>query len=216
VGRSDPYVFEAYKKFFNLYNEFMEFKDVCVLGQPNFNSFTNSIISTNKQYYDISLDNWDINKFPYRIKEKFDLVICTRCSYFCSQPQLFLKECHKLLKPSGKIFVDWGLGDHLRFENFRVGFKDENFHEYGYFKDNYLYSCLWDPTFISAPQVNLFSERILKFGYNDLNATVYKEVPAVLSLEDVRQFFKNVAVHFLTLWEEQPQLYIILQGESLE
>ena len=175
----------------------------------------NLIQAKEKDFFDFSLGNWEINRFPYDIDKKYDLVLCTRCPYFCSNPILFLEECHRILKPGGKIFIDWGLGDHLRFDKFRVGFKDENFHEYGYSEDNFLYSCLWDHGFINHDEVLKFSHRIKKFGYDDLNAAVKNEIPSILKLEDVGKLFKNLAVGFAALWEDQPQLYIVLQGEKI-
>ncbi len=214
MGKSDPYIFQHYIKAITSYHSHLDFESVCLLGQPADNGFTQYINAKQKDFFDVSVGNWNINHFPYRSKKQYDLVICTRCPYFCIDPLAFLRECNSLLRPGGKLFVDWGLGDHLRFEKFRVGFRDEQFHEYGYSEDNLLHSCLWHPSFTAHPEVMLFSDRIRKFGYTDLNKAVDQEVPQVFNPADASIIFDNIKVDFAALWEDQPQLYIILQGEK--
>jgi SAM-dependent methyltransferase len=75
--------------------------------------------------YDLSLNNWEINS-EWRLTQKYDTIICTRCAYFAKDPWDFIELCHEHLKPKGKLFVDWGIGDHWRFPDFKVGWVKNN------------------------------------------------------------------------------------------
>ena len=77
----------------------------------------------NETFYDLQLNNWEINSFPYDVKERFDLIACTRCPYFSKYPTEMLSEFRRLLKPGGVILIDWAVGDHWRFDEFAVGWK---------------------------------------------------------------------------------------------
>jgi SAM-dependent methyltransferase len=216
MGKSDPYVFSAYKQFFNHYNNLKntnsQFESVCFLGQDKDNGFTKIIEANNRDFFDISLENWNINEFPYSFERKYDLIVCTRCPYFCNDPSRFLKELSIFLNPGGRIFLDWGLGDHLRYEKFRVGFQDENEKEQCYFEGNYMSSCLWDEEFMNQDGTKIFNDRIKKYGYENLNEAVHKEVPNVVNIKDLKENFANTSTFCFPLWEEMPQLYIIVQG----
>lgn len=213
MGKSDPYVFKSYINFYNeVFNHDNIFKSACFLGQTGDNHFSKNIKSEIRDFYDISLKNWNINDFPYDLKRKYDIIVCTRCPYFSNNPKKFIEALSNSLNKGGRIFLDWGLGDHLRYEKFRVGFQDNNEKEQCYFEGNYMSSCLWEDEFAQNKNVKVFSERIKKYGYEDLCKAVKNEVPEIISLKDVEVFFDNIQMLFLPLWEDSPQLYIILQG----
>ena len=216
MGKSDPHIFKAYKSFFDYYTNYKKinknFEDVCFLGQDKENAFTQSIPGVNRDFYDISLENWNINNFPYDFKNKYDLIVCTRCPYFSNNPKKFLSELNRFLKPGGRVFLDWGLGDHLRYKKFRVGFEDSKEKEQCYFEGNYMSSCVWDKSFAKQEGTKIFKSRIEKYGYSDLEKAIIEEVPVVLTLEDLDLELENISVYCHPLWEEMPQLYIIVQG----
>ena len=118
MGKSDPYIFQHYIKAITSYHSHLDFESVCLLGQPADNGFTQYINAKQKDFFDVSVGNWNINHFPYRSKKQYDLVICTRCPYFCIDPLAFLRECNSLLRPGGKLFVDWGLESVSETSNF--------------------------------------------------------------------------------------------------
>ena len=76
MGKSDPYVFRFYAQQLNKKG----YENVAFFGQPGQNIFSNFINADKEYFYDLSLDNWEINTFPYNIDtlEKFDLIVCTR------------------------------------------------------------------------------------------------------------------------------------------
>ena len=117
-----------------------------------------------------------------------------------------------LLNPGGIALLDWGLGDHWRFENYKVGWVKDGEHEYAYDDHNYLWSCIWDKSFEKHSQVSLYTNRIKKFGYHDLTSAVENEVPSILRLNDIP--CNKIEIDFLTIWEDQPQLYICLTLEK--
>ena len=87
MGRSDRYIFNFYRQI--LKNN--DYKKVGYFGQKCDNDLSRWIKTEQKYFYDIQLNNWDINEFPYAINEKFDLIICTRVAYFCKKPLLLIK-----------------------------------------------------------------------------------------------------------------------------
>jgi hypothetical protein len=169
-----------------------------------------SSFSNNADYYDLQLGNWDINS-DWTLKRKYNSIICTRVLYFCKDPVKFFAKCHQYLNSGGKLFVDFGLGHHWsRFKNFKVGWVKDGEHEWEYKEGNFLWSTLWDDSFLLNKEVQLFQHRIAKFGYdNDLGSIIKKEVPAVIGINDITRFF-SLKIHFKCLWEDMPQLYIFL------
>ena len=105
MGRSDPHVL-------TFYNKTVKPKgSIALLGFSNNNFY-------NGDLYDLSLDNWNINS-EWILKKKYDTIICTRCAYFAEDPWDFIERCHEHLNKDGVLYVDWGLGDHWRFEGVR-------------------------------------------------------------------------------------------------
>lgn len=197
MGRTNSILFPWYKSLINPEG------DVALLGFTDNSLFSGDL-------YDRSLDNWDINS-DWVLPKMYDTIICTRCAYFSYRPEEFIIKCHRYLNDDGLLFVDWGLGDHWRFDNYKVGWKKGGEHEYAYGEDNYLWSTVWDEGFLNDDQYQLFQKRILKFGYEDVSKAIYQEVPSVMHLNFVQQHF-NVDVNLLSCWEDRPQLYILISG----
>ena len=100
----------------------------------------------NGDTYDLELGNWDINS-DWSLPKKYDTIICTRCAYFAKDLDSFFRKCHESLNEGGLLFVDFGIGDHWRFSDYKVGWIKDGEHEYAYKKDNFLWSCIWDDKF---------------------------------------------------------------------
>mgnify|MGYP000005623526 CR=1 FL=1 len=197
MGKTDPVIFPWYDTLIESHG------DVALLGFVNNDKFEGDL-------YDLSLGNWDINS-DWFLGKKYDTIICTRCAYFSKNPEDFILQCYESLNEDGALFVDWGLGDHWRFENYKVGWVRDDEHEYAYFDDNYLWSVIWDDSFLNDDQFKNFEKNILKFGYDDLKSSIFKEVPSVLSLSFVEKYF-DCSVQIKSIWEDFPQLYIFISG----
>ena len=213
MGKSDPIVFNFYLK--NLETK-TKYDKVAIFGQVSENNFTKNIISNSKTFYDLQLKNWNINEFPYKIKEKFDLIVCTRCAYFSKEPEKLINSFIEALKDDGTLLIDWGLGDHWRFDDFKVGWVKNNQQEYAYSDDNFLWSTVWHDRFSSHVEFLKFEKEINKFGYFDLKSAILKEVPSILDLNSLLTNKKvSVECDMLTLWPQSPQLYILLKMRKL-
>ena len=197
MGRSDPHIF-------NFYNNNIKPKgNTGLLGFSNNNIYQGDL-------YDLSLSNWNINS-EWTLKKKYDTIICTRCAYFAEDPWDFIEKCHEHLNPNGILYVDWGLGDHWRFENYKIGWVKNGEQEYAYKNDNFLWSTVWDEQFLEHEQYKTFCNNATKFGYKDVQEAIRQEVPSILTLEFVRLFF-DCEYDILSLWDDKPQLYILIQG----
>jgi SAM-dependent methyltransferase len=179
------------------------------LGTSGPNPLTDSIQAHQKDFYDLTLGNWEINSNWNIPQQKYDLVVCTRCPYFAEDPTLFIKKCLAITKRGGLVFADWGLGDHWRHEQFKVGWIRGGEHErvqYGQHISK-LYSCYWDDVLENDPNVKAFRQNIIRFGY-DQNLTmgdiIRYEVPAILRPSSIGP----AKVNTLFLWPDAPQLYI--------
>jgi SAM-dependent methyltransferase len=210
MGRSDPIVFSSYMSMLPK----KKYKRACFLGFSSGNNFTDSIDASVRYFFDISLNSWDINEEKWNIGNEYDLIVCTRCPYFSKDPIAFFKKCYDALSPGGTIFVDWGLGDHWRFPEYKVGWKKGEEQEHAYFKDNFLWSTVWHDEFLNHPEFSKFEKWVEKFGYKNVKDSIMKEVPVVSNLLDVNHLF-DFRYNLLTLWEEKPQLYIMLLGEKI-
>lgn len=199
MGVSDSIVIPFYKKYITNVN-----LPIALLGFDNSNLFSGDL-------YDKKIGNWDINS-DWKLDKKYKTIICTRCAYFAKDPEDFIVRCHDNLVDEGKLYVDWGLGDHWRFSNFKVGWIKNGEQEYAYEKNNYLWSTIWDDLFLKDKQCNVFDKCIITFGYNDgLKSSVFLEVPSVLELSFVKSYF-NVKCHILTIQKPFLQMYILLDG----
>lgn len=196
MGKSDPYL----KDF---YSNIRPKGDTALLGFTNNDQFHGDL-------YDLQIGNWNINS-DWKLNKKYDTIICTRCAYFCKDLKTFFKKCYEHLNETGRLYVDFGLGDHWRFKNYKIGWLKDNEQEYAYKSDNYLWSTVWHEGFLDDPQYKLFSERVKKFGYDEIRKAIFKEVPKIIRLEDIKKYFK-INYNLLTLWQDQPQLYILIVG----
>jgi len=201
MGRSDNLLFPFYK------NTIIEKGDTALLGFTNNNHFKGDL-------YDSQLNNWDINS-NWELSKKYDTIICTRCAYFAKDPLDFIARCYNHLNKDGILYVDWGLGDHWRFKNYKVGWVKDNEHEYAYSDDNFLWSTVWHDSFINNNQYKLFEHRIEKFGYTSVKDAIFEEVPSVLKLHSIIDFFE-VSYSMLSLWDDLPQLYTMLICKRLD
>jgi len=205
MGRSDPIIFSEYSRFLD--GEINDCSSVAFLGFNQENLFTKTIKSPVRHFYDLQLGNWNINE-DWRLEQKYDLIVCTRCAYFSKDPVSFIERCKSYLTASGVAMIDWGLGDHWRFEDYKVGWKKNDQHEYAYRPDNFLYSCYWNDDLKNDPTVELFWYHVKsnqKFSYTadeDISNVVRREVPAIVD-------YKTQKIKTIFLWPESPQLYII-------
>jgi len=203
MGKSDPYIFSEYASILPKF----DYQSIAFLGQHKDNQFSNLLTSSVKHFYDLQLGNWEINSDWY-LQQKYDLIACTRCAYFSKDPEVFIKKIKQHLTNDGIALVDWGLGDHWRFENYKVGWVRDGEHEFAYNQNNFLYSCFWNDKLLNHKEVQSFWAAVKnnsRFSYKDsetLNDVVKNEVP-----ELVEYNCKKIVTKFL--WPESPQLYVI-------
>ena len=122
MGRSDPYIFDEYLKF--LTSEQVRLNEsarVAFLGFQGHNDLTMAIRAKEADFYDLALGNWDINSDWELQHRDYDMIVSTRCPYFAKDPADFYARCKSHVRLGGFIFLDWGLGDHWRFEKFKIG-----------------------------------------------------------------------------------------------
>lgn len=206
MGKSDEFVFAEYRKL--LTGSFTSpVTSAAFLGFSQENNFTRLINVATKDFYDLSLENWDIND-QWVLKQKYDFIVCTRCPYFSKNPKDFIQRCKDSLTDKGLALIDWGLGDHWRFQNYKVGWVRHGEHEFAYKESNLLYSCFWNDEIAKYDEVQKFWSTVKndpRFGYqatDSLDEVVRREVPQLI---DYR--CKKVSAKFL--WPESPQLYIM-------
>ena len=161
--------------------------------------------------YDLQLNNWDINS-DWELRQEYDTIICLRCAYFAKDPQSFIKKCYNSLSANGKLYVDWGLGDHWRFNNFKVGWLKDGEQEFAYDYNNHLWSTIWDDSLLNVPAIKEFEKEIKSHGYDSLKKAVLEEVPSILSFNDLGQYFDfNYSVQKINT-TDKPQVYILTSG----
>ena len=161
--------------------------------------------------YDLALGNWDINS-DWSLDRNYNSIISLRCPYFAKDPIKFIEKVYDHLDPGGTAYLDWGLGDHWRFDEYKVGWKKGEEHEYAYKDDNYLWSCVWNDTFMDVPSVKDYAKAIQEFGYTDLPTAIREEVPSLLLLEDnTLESWIDKKIHFRYIPYPRPQLYLLLE-----
>jgi len=200
VGRSDPHVLPFYKGIIKQKGE------TALLGFTNNFWFEGDLydIQSNEK----NVKHWDINT-PWKLQqERYDTIISLRCPYFAKNPKEFIYRCLEMLNPGGKIYADWGLGDHWRFSPYKVGWLKNGAHEWAYNEDNYLWSAYWEDNLIFDTEVQKFMKYIETQGYSDIKTAIMQEVPSVFTLEDTELKY---LVHNLCLWPDNPQLYTLLE-----
>lgn len=200
MGKSDQIVFQKYYELTHHLNP----KSVALLGFSSENAYTNQLPGVH-DLYDLSLGNWEINS-DWKLKNTYDLIVCTRCPYFAKDPHEFIRLCIKHTNPGGAILLDWGLGDHWRFPKYKVGWVRDGEHEFAYAQNNKLYSCMWRKSFEDDKVVKKYRDLVAgRFGYPhdiDLTRVVNDEIPSVVDYECDE-------IRFECLWPDAPQLYIM-------
>ena len=161
--------------------------------------------------YDFEMDNWNINTC-WKLKQKYNTIICTRCAYFAKDPEDLIKRCYDNLSDNGMLYIDWGLGDHWRFKNFKVGWVKDGEQEFCYDEDNYLWSAVWDDSFLDDEQCKVFCEAIKQFGYNDLKKAVFEEVPSILTFDIIKKYFE-VDYKIISTSKPYAQMYTLIKGK---
>lgn len=201
MGKSNSLIFDEYVAL----TATVSADSVAFLGFDNENEFTRTVKATRRHFYDLSLGNWNINH-DWSLPMSYDFIVSTRCPYFAKNPWVFMQKCRRHLNLGGKLFIDWGLGDHWRFPSYKVGWVRDGEHEFAYAPDNYLYSCMWRPEFADHPEVRAFWDHVRgRFGYDEnlsLNDVVKREIPALIDYQCER-------INFKFLWPDLPQLYIM-------
>ena len=195
MGKSNQYIIPFYRK------HIIEKGETALLGFSENSIFEGDL-------YDLSLDNWNIND-DWNLNKKYDTIICTRCAYFSRHPRVFIQKCYEHLKEDGTLYVDWGLGDHWRFKNYKIGWVKDDEHEHAYDKNNFLWSTVWSYNFLEDPQYKLFESRVKKLGYNNVESAIFNEVPKVLNIDSIANF-KKIDFNIISLWEDLPQLYMLI------
>lgn len=211
MGKSDNYVFPWYASTLTRYG-LLSSKKIAFLGQSAHNRFSDCFSTTQKDFFDLTLGNWIINDTEWKISQhQYDLVVCTRCAYFSSDPQAFITRVLKLCNVGGHAFIDWGLGDHWRKPTYKVGWVKGDEHEEVHYGSHIskLYSCFWIDSLEHDSNVHVFKSYIHNLRHYDMSTTtlthiIHDEVPCVLSDDE----HKPISVDTLTLWQDSPQLYI--------
>jgi len=201
MGRSDAILYSPG----GLYTSVEPTGEVALLGFPNNNYFQGDC-------YDQQLGNWEINS-EWKLNKRYDTIICLRTAYFSKNPKDFIERCYDHLNKNGVLYVDWGLGDHWRFDDYKIGWVKSGKQEYAYGETNYLWSTVWDDSFLKNQQFKIYSKLVKKFGYHDIKRAIYDEVPSVLELEQIKNYF-NISYNIFALWEQQPQIYFFIKGEK--
>ena len=190
MGKSDKFLMPIFKKIFP------KKYPIALLGFTKIPDFIES--NNDIDLYDISLKNFNFNS-EWKLKRKYKSIICTRSLYFCKDPITFFKKCKEYLHEDGEIFVDFFYGHGWsRFKNFKVGWLKDGEQEWEYEKGNYLWSGIWDDSFLKNEQVKLFIKRIEKHGYTDLKKAVHDEFPSLVKLNKLKEMFKDININFLS------------------
>ena len=204
MGKSDAFVFEEYEKMLCD----IAASSIAFLGFSKENEFTQKLQQAPiRDFYDLSLGNWNINE-DWKLPRTYDLIVCTRCAFFSKEPVIFVERCKDHLSKGGHALIDWGLGDHWRFSDYKVGWVKNGEHEYAYGQDNFLSSCYWHEDLETDAAVCAFWQAVksdYSRGYSNessLSSVVKREVPKLVEYST-----KKIKTKFL--WPESPQLYII-------
>jgi len=198
MGASNFIVFPFYKREISPVRA-----PVALLGFTDNNLFQGDL-------YDRKFNNWEINS-EWKLNGQYSTIICTRCAYFAKNPEDFIVRCYHSLSKGGRLYADWGLGDHWRFPMFKVGWVKNGEHEYCYGEDNFLWSFVWDDSFLENEQYCLFEKCVEEKGYNNVKKAAFEEVPVVMSLDFVRKYF-DLEYNVLTVVKPFLHMYVLVKG----
>ena len=196
MGRSDPHMFRLYTENIKPRGE------VAQLGSTDNRLFRGDL-------FDRGLNNWEINS-DWELGSKYDTIICTRCAYFAKDLAGFFKRAHDHLEDGGVLYVDFGVGDHWRYDNYKIGWKKDGEQESAYWDDNYLWSSVWDDRLLEDDEFKKFCKYVEKKGYTDVKTALFDETPEIMELDKLKDMF-DVTYETLTLWEESPQFNVLLK-----
>lgn len=203
MGRSDPVLHDVYSRF-------KPAGDIAILGATR-----DQFWKCDADFFDIQLGNWDINS-DRELGKMYDTIICTRCAYFAKDPVAFMQRIHDHLNDHGRFFVDWGLGDHWRFEAFKVGWIRDGEHEYCYGEDNKLWSTFWTDKFLQDSEFKRFVEMVSeidpRYAIDSIKEQIYDEVPSIITSDDIVSIFGGFNGRTLALWPNAPQFYVFVDG----
>jgi len=164
--------------------------------------------------YDEQLGNWEINSLFPQEENQYDAIVCTRVAYFAKDPLKLMAQFHRLLKPDGRLLIDWGLGDHWRYNDFHIGWN----HKTGMMEEAYgnrLHSAIWREGLDETREVIAFRKNCIKFGY-DLETPMMdilkKEVDCVRDVSEFLPMLNHCKVATRSFWPDAPQLYMIMSA----
>jgi len=206
MGRSDPLIRPFYHEHIKPQGE------IALLGFVNNSWFDGDL-------YDLQLNNWNIND-NWELDKKYDTIISLRCPYFAKNPEDFIERCYSHLNDKGKLYVDWGLGDHWRYANYKIGWVKDGEHEEAYEEGNCLWSGVWDDSFLENEEYKLFQSRVKKYGYHDVKKAAHEQIPKILEIKKIKKYF-DISYNMKALWSGfmerpltllAPQLYILVSG----
>jgi SAM-dependent methyltransferase len=208
MGKSNSKLNPVYKKLIQKLN--LSNPKTAVLGSPGPYAVSNMIEKADCKFFDLKKKNWNINE-DWDLKEKFDLILCNRCPYFAKNPETFIEKCYNQLNPKGNILIDWGYGDHWRFSNYKIGWVKNKEHEYCYDDTNFLWSGVWDDSFLKNSDYLKFCKWVKRLGYPNVKKAIFEETPKVMNVSYIKQYF-DIEIELLALWPDKPQLYIFITG----
>lgn len=196
MGKSDPFIFQFYNSNIRPRGE------VAQLGSTDNRLFRGEL-------YDRALNNWEINS-DWSLDSKYDTIVCTRCAYFCKDLTTFFNKAHDSLEDGGILYVDFGIGDHWRFEPYKIGWVKDGDQEHAYWDDNFLWSTVWDDRLLEDKAYQQFCKYVEKKGYTDVKQAIHDEVPEIMNIKDLEDKF-DITYQTMTLWEDSPQFNILLK-----
>lgn len=208
MGKTDGKLVPIYREAYNAITFDLSVPRVACLG---FRKKPSWIKHRYVDCYDKETNGWDINH-DTDLNGKYDVIVCTRTAYFSSDPESFLQFCHRNLADNGRILVDWGLGDHWRYDTFKIGWVKNGEVEQAYFEGNFLWSTMWEPSWSADHECQMFLDWCRPHGYRDLSEAIYAEVPHVMSYDIFKKYFVPSELSFHAFWPEAPQLYILSSG----
>ena len=196
MGKSDPFLFRFYT------DNIKPRGEVAQLGSKDNRLFRGDL-------FDRDLDNWEINS-DWELGSKYDTIICTRCAYFAKDLKDFFKRVYDHLEDGGIFYVDFGIGDHWRYDIYKIGWVKDGEHESAYWDENYLWSSVWDDRFLEDEHFMKFCEFVEKKDYADVKKSLFEETPEILNLDKLNDMF-DITYETLTLWEDSPQFNVLLK-----
>jgi hypothetical protein len=160
-----------------------------------------------------AIENWTIDNYDI-----YDGIVCTRVAYFSKSPIELVERLSIVGKKNCKILIDWGIGDHWRFEPLNVGwYHPDGVQEFAYASGNFLWSTVWNNDWASDSEVWDFflamERHDKKYDMTLGNTTnqILEEFPVVVNTRAFEKHMTGEWTHHM-FWPEAPQLYHIFKG----